>query len=252
MRAMCYRRLAVSLFGIDQLIRQLTTLYRWAPADSLASKRQSLTCSLDETPSLTRSHQRDLATRLDRLEQIIANPTATEQEMSFQNPNPSQPDQTTSAKHSLNPPNPGHLSLPAHSRAIYASPTFFALIRREVNEINDLLRGQQGFELTHIRNCPSEGEEVSEPRTTAKTRGSGSFGQGSASQLYPETPTFLSSGMFSERHTTHVDARQLTDALPARAGCEVLLDAYMAGYHTISPMIHGPSVRQGISSLLDR
>lgn len=151
----------------------------------------------------------------------------------------------------MNAANPGHLSLPAHSRAIYASPAFFALIRREVHEINDLLRGQQGADLTHIWSDPSQDEEISEPRTTATTLGSGSSGPQSANELYPETPLFLSSGMLSERNLRHVDSRQITEALPGQAECDILLDAYLAGYHTISPMVHGPSVRRGISSLLD-
>ena len=144
---------------------------------------------------------------------------------------------------------PGHLSLSAHSRATYTSPAFFALIRREINEINDLLQGQQRSSSTHITDDLSEDSEFTKSESTAKRADSDLLEQESTSELYPQTPMFLSSGMHSERHTGHVDMKQLSKGLPAQAQCEMLIDAYMAGYHTISPMIHGPSVRQVISSL---
>lgn len=144
---------------------------------------------------------------------------------------------------------PGHLSLSAHSRATYISPAFFALIRREINEINDLLQGQQRFTSTHIRDDPLGDNEFSKFGSTANTDDSDPLEQESASELYSDTPMFLSSGMHSTRHTSHVDSRQLTEGLPTQAQCEMIIDAYMSGYHTISPMIHGPSIRKGISSL---
>ncbi|KAH9216519.1 fungal-specific transcription factor domain-containing protein [Leptodontidium sp. 2 PMI_412] len=150
----------------------------------------------------------------------------------------------------------GHLYLGSQSDSRYVSPDFFALISQEVAGINSLLQQQYRSNLElHASLFEPENTDLDacgdqDLRSSSWTNGSNSGTIALTAQLcgdmFPPPPEWT-----SEDRTTRYAARltspgELLDGLPSGEQCEALVWIYMEGYHTISPLFHGPSFLQDV------
>lgn len=143
---------------------------------------------------------------------------------------------------------PGHLFLSGNGKATYVSPAFFALIRTEVGEINSLLQSQQRY-ATHVRELPFGDAGTSGSARSAHSEDSNGTEGKFCGEIFPPAPAFGDSNRRSGLLTSSADIDELANGLPTKPQCDVLIQAYMTGYHSISPMFHGPSFHEGASSL---
>ncbi|KAK0100344.1 hypothetical protein ONS96_007624 [Cadophora gregata f. sp. sojae] len=153
----------------------------------------------------------------------------------------------------------GHLYLGPQSKSRYVTPDFFAMISQEVTEINQLLQNQQVY---------SSHADVYNPRSPSQTElqeseaaYSGRYRQASLSteestsrsrtltgqlcgDIFPPPPVWSSELNAPRYATRRRSASDLMEDLPSKEQCEALIWIYMEGYHTISPLFHGPTFLQ--------
>ncbi|KAH7417591.1 fungal-specific transcription factor domain-containing protein [Cadophora sp. MPI-SDFR-AT-0126] len=152
----------------------------------------------------------------------------------------------------------GHLYLGPQSKSRYVSPDFFALISQEVTEINQLLRQQESYsprpELHASPQQYSHDFDVDAAHGGQYRQSPASSNTDSTSKrrtltgqlcgdIFPPPPAW-SSDASAARNVTRLHPGDLVEDLPSKEQCESLIWIYMEGYHTISPLFHGPSFLQ--------
>lgn len=180
---------------------------------------------------------------------MLTDPRAYEQEFQFEETGSSEYHQPTLLdQHDMENSDPGHLLVSGTAEVTYVSPTFFALIRKEISEINDLLQSRQGLVTTHVADDPPLEAQRQENASSVLSAGSTGRGQSSVSDLFPRAPALETLMSEPGRVKSSVDVGELITGLPSAEQSEMLIQAYMVGYHTIYPMFHGPSFRRKASS----
>ncbi|KAK5167509.1 uncharacterized protein LTR77_007208 [Saxophila tyrrhenica] len=137
---------------------------------------------------------------------------------------------------------PGHLMFGPQSKARYISPVHFAMISEEINDINELLRNQQRF---FVNNADDESESESEQHThpgglAVRLRGD----RRTYGDIFPDVPAFRPQDVAVGQYARNPDVTELLRALPSQHQCAGLIRAYLAGYHSVSPLFHSPSFWQ--------
>lgn len=210
----------------------------------------NLTSHTDETPTVARKQRTNLSARISRLDEMIRHPEEYEQILNLEQ---SRLPESEQHAHDAEQPDkkidPGHLFLSGNGKATYVSPAFFAMIRTEVGEINSLLQSQQRYSTMHVRELPFRDARTSGAVSVAPSEGSNHTERKFCGEIFPPAPAFGDSSRRSGLLTSSADIDELVDGLPTKPQCDVLIQAYLTGYHSISPMFHGPSFLQRVSSL---
>ena len=240
---------------------------------------------LDETTHFT-SHQDDPSSRLDRLNRIIsefnspfaesgnanghrqtasAGPKAnfsedwtfgqngqqssgiqsSVQDVENLHPDPELEHENHADEH------PGHLFLTAQTKARYVSPAFFAMISKECSEISDLLRNQQRYTV-------SRSSSTRPPDTTyaSQRRDSGYLSieeEHLPGDIFMHVPAWSARDLHVEQFSIKSNAADgIVNDLPTPDQCHSLIQTYLAGYHTISPLFHSLSLWRQVKALFER
>ncbi|PVH78812.1 hypothetical protein DL98DRAFT_236184 [Cadophora sp. DSE1049] len=205
---------------------------------------------IDETSAVAADYA-SLHGRVNRLDGMLREM----RDASYKQEDSTSSSQTPGGQDTLN----GHLYLGPQSKSRYVSPDFFALISQEVTEINQLLRQQEIYSpRSEVYASPQQDShfDADAPHSGQyRQKSSSSSGEDSTSRsrtltgqlcgdIFPPPPVWS-----KEANTTKSTARRLhpgdlIEDLPSKDQCESLIWIYMEGYHTISPLFHGPTFLQ--------
>ncbi|KAE9371804.1 hypothetical protein N431DRAFT_559228 [Stipitochalara longipes BDJ] len=145
----------------------------------------------------------------------------------------------------------GHLYLGPQSKSRYVSSTFFAVINQEGTDVDHLLQQQQQQYTFDPELYIRQEEQDYTAQSRSRHRGSIStynaslYSQTISGQLYgdlfPPLPAWSVEDITTKSTTRIYNAEVTLDDIPSKEQCEELFRTYMQGYHTISPLFHGPS-----------
>ena len=62
--------------------------------------------------------------------------------------------------------------------------------------------------------------------------------------IFSSVPAWSSRNLFLETISQEPSIEDFVNDLPSEGKCEILIQAYLAGYHTIDPLFHTPSFRE--------
>ncbi|KAF8860231.1 hypothetical protein BDZ45DRAFT_724757 [Acephala macrosclerotiorum] len=165
--------------------------------------------------------------------------------------------------------NLGHLYVGPQLKSRYVSPDFFAMISQEVSvdisEINYLLQQQQQYTIDSALFVKDEERDLTAQSRLAR-HDSTSTDTSEAQQknikrqlcgdIFLQQPEWTSSennALRSARTTTRIPSPEvILDGLPSKEQCQALIWAYIEGYHTVSPLFHGPSFLQQAQTYIER
>jgi hypothetical protein len=109
----------------------------------------------------------------------------------------------------------------------------------QVSEINELLRGQQRYSLNYTDEDETSDDEQEPPSPVEQLRGDFDdmrlYGD-----LFPHVPAYSSRDLLVGQYTRNTKMEDIIKGIPTQNQCIALIRAYLAGYHTVSPMFHSP------------
>ena len=135
------------------------------------------------------------------------------------------------------------------------SPAFFAMISKEVAEINDLLRNQQRYSaINPFDDDKSSDETVLTPssRTQSRSRQGSVEDHRLFGDIFLHVPAWSSQDLLVSQFSRDPNVEEAIDNLPSEAQCYVLIQAYLAGYHTVSPLFDGPSFKKDVRGFFQK
>ncbi|KAI2790678.1 hypothetical protein POX_c03524 [Penicillium oxalicum] len=140
--------------------------------------------------------------------------------------------------------NLGHLSLDDGGRSRYVGTTYWAYISNEINDLNQLLRGQPR---SHETSSENEHMESSDYTGSARGKRIESVESPLRSPVsHGHGGSFQQSILFSSGDSPSTTERsvepEMLDHVPTHRQSHILYKGFMSGVHAISPVVHPPTV----------
>jgi hypothetical protein len=70
--------------------------------------------------------------------------------------------------------------------------------------------------------------------------------------IFPHIPAWSSRNTLLAQYSRNPDVKDLIEDIPGQAQCVALIRAYLAGYHTVTPLFHSPSFWQQVRDLFQK